>query len=161
VVSRNGALFPTARDWRERLSAAVAGRHPVCGGRLLTCGAALGSAGEKASAFQDTGAIAVDMESLAVAQVAASHHLPFIAVRAIVDTAEDALPRTLLAAAADGGAVRVGRLLGALARTPAELGAVIRLVRRYRAARRALASVARCGALAPRALRIPSAAASR
>ena len=141
------------------LSAAVAGQHPVCSGRLLTCAAAIGSAAEKASAFRETAAIAVDMESLAVAQVAASHELPFIAVRAIVDTAADALPRTLVAAAAEAGALRLGRLLGALARRPADLGAFIRLVRPYRAAQRALASVARCGALAPRGLHIPSATA--
>jgi len=156
IVSRDGALFPTAREWRERLSAAVAGLHPVCGGRLLTCAAAIGSVAEKASAFRETTAIAVDMESLAVAQVAASHGLPFIAVRAIVDTAADALPRTLVAVAAEAGAVRLGHLLAALARRPADLGAFIRLVRPYRAAKRALASVARCGALAPRGLRIPS-----
>src|SRR2546429_6504374 len=39
------------------------------------------SVAAKAAAFRDTGAAAVDMESLAVAEVAGSHELPFIAVR--------------------------------------------------------------------------------
>lgn len=156
IVSAEGALFLTTHEWRERLSAALAGRHPVCGGRLLSSAVPIGSAAEKASAFRRTAAVAVDMESLAVAQVAASDRLPFIAVRAIVDTADDALPRTLIAAAAAGGALRVGRLLGSLARTPEDLRAFLRLARRYRAASRALAAVARSGALVPRASRSPS-----
>jgi adenosylhomocysteine nucleosidase len=151
VVSPDGALFLTARDWRERLSAAIVARHPVCCGRLLTYPQALGSRADKASAFRQTAAAAVDMESLAIAEVAASHRLPFLVVRAIVDTAQDTLPQALIEAAAGGGALRVGRLLGSLARTPAELPGLIRLARRYRAASRALTSVARSGALVPHA----------
>lgn len=149
VVSPEGEVFPTARDWRERLCTALAASRPVCVGRLLTCREPIGTAADKATAFHQTAAAAVDMESFAVAEVAARGGLPFIAVRVIVDAAEDALPRALLAATADTGALHVRRLLGGLAHAPADLPALIRLVGKFRAARRALSIAARSGALGP------------
>jgi hypothetical protein len=68
-------------------------------------------------------------------------------VRVIVDTAADVLPAAVAAASRDGQ-VRIGRLIRALAGSPAELGAILRLAQRYRAATRSLAAVARGGALA-------------
>ncbi|HYL71338.1 MAG TPA: purine and other phosphorylase-like protein, family 1 [Candidatus Dormibacteraeota bacterium] len=149
VVSPEGEVLRTASDWRERLCAALAAARPVCAGRLLTCREPLGTAADKASAFRRTGAAAVDMESFAVAEVAARGGLPFVALRVIVDAAADAVPRALLAVAAGTGAVQVWRLLGGLARAPADLAALSRLVRNYRVARRVLSIVARSGALAP------------
>jgi adenosylhomocysteine nucleosidase len=149
VMSPEGNVFMTAREWRERVSGAIAGQQ-VCSGRLLTCREPLASSQAKALAFLKTGAVAVDMESSAVAEVASLARLPFLAVRAIVDTAADALPRAAVAAAtADSSAARSARLLGALARRPAELQALVRLAGRYRAASRALSAVARSGALLP------------
>jgi hypothetical protein len=89
------------------------------------------------------------MESSAVAEVASAGQVPFLVVRAIVDTAQDALPEVALSAAGTGeDRLRLGRLLATLARTPAELPALIRLAHRYRTASRALAAVAGSGALA-------------
>jgi adenosylhomocysteine nucleosidase len=148
VISPDGTAHPTALEWRARVGAAIAARHPVSEGRLLTCSTPLGSAAEKARAFRQTAAVAVDTESLAVAEVAARSGVPFLVVRAIVDAAGDTLPRTLLAIAAATGAVPIGQLAGSLLRAPRDLPGVVRLARRYRAARRALVAVARSGALA-------------
>ena len=149
VISPEGSVFLTAREWRERVSRAIAGRQ-VGSGRLLTCREPLASSQAKALAFRETRAVAVDMESSAVAEVALATRLPFLAVRAIVDTAADSLPRAAVAAnTAGSSAVRIPQLFGALARRPAELPALLRLAVRYRAASRALTAVARSGALLP------------
>jgi adenosylhomocysteine nucleosidase len=151
VIGRDGIGVETAREWRERLSREVAAFHPLSNGRLLTSSRAIGSLEEKAVLFRETGAAAVDMESLSVAQVANAHRLPFIAVRVIVDSAEDSLPAAVTVAADNAGHLRLWRLIGALARTPADLGALLRLARRYRAANRSLAAVGRVGPLTPAA----------
>jgi hypothetical protein len=96
------------------------------------------------------------MESLAVADVAARHGLPFIAVRVIVDTASDQLPQSV-AAASTTGQVALGRLLGGLLRSPQDLPDLYRLAMRYRIAIRSLRAVARTGALAPIAFSTASA----
>jgi adenosylhomocysteine nucleosidase len=147
VISADGTSLPTAQHWRERLAAALAARHPIASGKLLSSTVALEAITDKAAAFRATGALAVDMESLAVAQVAATHGLPFIAVRVIVDTAHDTLPRAVIAASRSGQ-VQIGRLISALALAPGEFSAVIRLAQRYRAASRSLIAVAHAGSLA-------------
>jgi adenosylhomocysteine nucleosidase len=120
-------------------------------GRLLTAAKSVGSIEDKAELFRTTGAVAVDMESAAVAEVAEQHGIPFLAVRVIVDSASDVLPRAVTAAADNEGHLQIWRLIGALALAPNELAPLIRLAQRYRAANRSLASIARTGSLAPSA----------
>ena len=153
IISPDNVSFATATDWREHLRSALEAHYAVCTGSLLTCRAPLGSVAAKARAFRETAAVAVDMESSAVAEVAAAQRIPFLAVRAIVDGAADEIPRAALMAATPGTAtLRIGRLLAALARAPGELPALIRLAGRYGSARRTLFAVARSGALPPNAL---------
>ena len=149
VISPGGVSIATASGWRERLGAALAAQQPLTHGRLLTSPKAVGSLAEKAILFREMSAAAVDMESLAIAEVAQARQLPFIAVRVIVDSAADALPQAVTAAADSEGHLQIWRLMGALARTPADLAPLLRLARRYRAANRSLAAVARVGSLAP------------
>ena len=152
VVSPEGGRSLTARRWREQLAAAIAGRHPLCCGRLLTTWEPIRSAADKALAFRQTGAAAVDMESAAVAAVAADARLDFLVVRAIVDSAADTLPQAVIDATPTGTrAMHVATLLSSLARSPGEVPGLIRLGSRYRVAARALAAVATSGALVPQA----------
>ncbi|MGB6352420.1 MAG: hypothetical protein WBF21_00430, partial [Steroidobacteraceae bacterium] len=134
--------------WCGQLRLAIAGQRPVAAGKLLTVSQPMGRIEEKAKAFRETGAAAVDMESFGIAQVAADRALPFAAVRVIVDAAADVLPPAIIAASG-GGRLRMGRLIGGLAVSPWDVLALIRLVRRYRAATRSLAAVARADLLAP------------
>jgi adenosylhomocysteine nucleosidase len=140
LISPDGARFVTCKAWRERIAASLGSGSAVRTDTLLTSVRAIETPREKAAAFRDTGAAAVDMESAAVAEVAAAHSLPFIAVRVIVDTAGDALPPSVIAASR-AGRVEMGRLIAALVATPREVAALIRLARRYRTAMRALALV--------------------
>lgn len=149
VIGSDGQCLNTAAAWRERLSIAVAALAPVRSGRLLTASRAIGTVADKAELFRITGAAAVDMESVAVGEVAARHQLPFIAVRVVVDSAADVLPRAVTAAADNEGHLQVWRLIGALALAPNELAPLIRLARRYRVANRSLAAIARTGSLTP------------
>jgi len=141
VICRDGTRFPTSAEWRGQLALAIGKHHTVVTGTLLSSGAPIGAVAAKSAAFRDTGAVAVDMESAGVAQIAAACHLPFIAVRVIVDTAMDALPRAVVAAGR-GGQVSIPRLIAGLAAAPRDFPAMIRLARRYRAATRSLAAVA-------------------
>lgn len=161
IGSLDGPAIETSRPWRERLSVAVGARRSPVHGKLVSTPRAVGSVAEKAALFRRTGAVAVDMESFAVAQVAQSHELPFLAVRVIVDGAGDSLPKAVTAAADAAGHLHVWRLIGALAVAPADLAALIRLALRYRTAGRSLAEVARAESLAPCAFSLESAGSPR
>jgi adenosylhomocysteine nucleosidase len=135
LISRDGARFVTCKAWRERVAASLG--FAVSTATLLTSARAIETPAEKAAAFRDTGAAAVDMESAAVAEVAAAHGLPFIAVRVIVDTAGDTLPPAVVAASR-AGRVEIGRLIAAVVAAPREIAELLRLARRYRMAMRSL-----------------------
>ena len=148
VISGDGARLLTSAGWCGQLRLAIDGLGPVCCGRLLTVSHPIGPIADKARAFRETGAVAADMESLAVAQVAALHGLPFVAVRVIVDSALDALPPAVTAASREGR-LNMRRLIGGLAAAPLDLIALMRLAKRYRTATRSLTALARAGLLAP------------
>jgi adenosylhomocysteine nucleosidase len=140
VFFTDGARYPACRVWREQVAAAVSALRAVSEGNLLTSTHAIETPADKAAAFRSTGAAAVDMESAAVAEIAAKHNLPFIAVRVIVDTAVDMLPRAVVAASL-AGRVQFARLIGGLILAPREIASLIRLAQRYRIAMRSLHAI--------------------
>ena len=140
LIAADGVRYAACRGWREQVADSIRALRAVSEGNLLTSDRAIEKPADKAAAFRSTGAAAVDMESAAVAEVAARHNLPFIAVRVIVDTAADVLPRAVVAASI-AGRVRFGRLLGGLILAPHEIASLIRLTRRYRIAMHSLRTI--------------------
>jgi adenosylhomocysteine nucleosidase len=150
AVLRQGQHFETSRLWRERLLAALHGHVRVVSGALLTSEVAVAAPVLKASLFRETRAVAVDMESAAVAAVAAEHGLPFLALRVILDTARDTLPPSITRAfdpTAGGrpGRPRAAALLWPMLCAPADWGRLLRLAAQYRLARRSLSQCRRHG----------------
>ena len=92
----------------------------------------------KAHLFAATGAAGVDLESGAVARVAARHGLPFAVLRAVCDPATLDLPPLALNALDAAGTIRVGRMAASLLAAPGQIGALIALARAAAAARAAL-----------------------
>jgi adenosylhomocysteine nucleosidase len=148
VLSSRGERLGTATQWRAQLAASLAPGLAVSSGDLLTNPVAIDSIEAKAQAFRGTRAVAVDMESFAIAEAAANRLLPFAAVRVIVDTAADSLPHAVTVASR-AGHVAIGRLIWELVLAPTELGPLLRLASRYRSAMRALRLTARTGVSAP------------
>ncbi len=85
------------------------------------------TAEQKARLLAGTGAVAVDMESHAVAGVASERGLPFLAVRAIADPADRALPPAAMNAVAPDGSTRVMATLLEIAKAPGQLPALLKL----------------------------------
>jgi adenosylhomocysteine nucleosidase len=133
VVDGSGLVHPTFGPWREQLCVMAASRQ-VVGGALLSVMQPLATSAAKAQARARTGACAVDMESFAIGTVAVGNGLNFAVARVIVDTAGDVLPRCVQWATGPRGEVSLPRLAWGLVRAPGELGALLQLSRRYRAA---------------------------
>lgn len=85
------------------------------------------SAGEKARLYNAHGASAVDMESHGAARAARSAGVPFIAIRAIADPADRALPPVALNAVAPDGSTRALSVLWECAKAPKQFPALMRL----------------------------------
>jgi nucleoside phosphorylase len=84
------------------------------GGAILGLDRMLASPQEKAAAFARTGALAIDMESHHAARAAAAQGLPFIAIRAISDRADEALPSCFADFVDGAGATKMSAVLAAL-----------------------------------------------
>jgi adenosylhomocysteine nucleosidase len=87
-----------------------------------------------------TGASAVDLESGAVARVAAGHRLPFAVLRAVCVPAQRSMPP---AALGNAGAIRPLSVLGSIVTRPWQVPALLRLALDTARARHALARSAR------------------
>lgn len=100
----------------------------------------------KAQLFADTGAVAADMESYGVAEVAKARGLPFTALRVVADTARDSVPPVAVQSMGMDGRVRLGAsIVGALTH-PTQIPELIRLGRRTATATKVLAALADLGA---------------
>lgn len=119
VRDPEGHITATDRIWTARLNHAVArlGLRPYSG-RLLGNNRPIYDPVAKHKAFDATGALAVDMESHAVAAVAEKHSLPFIAIRVVADPADVAVPRLALAGLRPDGSIHVLPVLVRAIRRP-------------------------------------------
>lgn len=125
-----------------------------CGARLgMIAGAAavVGEPARKRALRTATGALVVDLETEAAAAFAARRGLPFTALRAVADTAEDLLPRAAAQGLTADGRPAAGRVALALLRHPKELPALLTIAKRSRFALQALALASRrlAGELSP------------
>lgn len=87
-------------------------------GKLLTVDQVAKSAQSKQQLGQETGALAVDMESSAVAGVCREKKVRFMAVRVISDDVDHTLPDEALTILSDRGAIQVGAAVSALFKRP-------------------------------------------
>jgi adenosylhomocysteine nucleosidase len=139
AVIAGGQRYATDPHLSRMLSGAISDAtvtpHLLIGADMIVADAA-----EKQRLHRQTGAAAVDLESGAVARVAAAHGLPFAVLRAICDPAERTLPPAALVGIDSQGAIAVWRVLGSLAAHPGQLPALLALSADAATAKRALAA---------------------
>jgi adenosylhomocysteine nucleosidase len=91
-------------------------------GRLLTVDRVIGEPSEKRDLGARHGALAVDMETLAVADVCSREKVRFLSVRVIIDEVDRALPRDIdLLVKKKSTAGRLGAAAGAIMRRPSSV----------------------------------------
>jgi adenosylhomocysteine nucleosidase len=136
VVLPSGETIATDLAWRSQLVRCLSPSFPTLKvARLAGRDQLAASAAEKRAVFRATFAAALDSESHAIAEVAQAADLPFLALRAVADPAEQNRP-----GAAQGNAYAASLLAG-LSR-PWELPWVWRFTRNGRAALTTLRQVA-------------------
>ncbi len=95
--------------------------HGLHVGKLCTADRIIRTCEEKRELHAKTGAIAVDMESLAVAKICKSRDTGFMVIRAISDDlSEDLLPE-VLAIFGPKGTIRAGALVGSIFKRPSSI----------------------------------------
>jgi adenosylhomocysteine nucleosidase len=128
--------------WCERISAALAADFAIERGSLASVDHVLVLPEEKAALAADLGAVAADMESVAIAREAAIAGVPFVALRVVADGPADRLPLRVAEFVTADGRARLAPLVSHLA-APRELGRLVILGQRSRRASAGLTAVAR------------------
>lgn len=132
-----GALAPDLRisavfhfdEIRDADTGITYGMPRPDGKRLVTVAQPACTAAEKAELRQKYQADAVDMETAAIARLCTQRDIPWRAVRAITDTADQSIPPELMTLVDARGRSRCGSAIGLLLRRPGLLGAMLRLGR--------------------------------
>jgi len=135
----SGKRAVASRDLVKQFCAAAdAERLPMQQGRLVSSRDIVADPASKTDLRNKSGACAVDMETVGIAEAADETGLPWVAVRAIVDRAMDTLPPVCLTMLREDGQVATGRLLRMICRSPLVLRHIGRLAGDTALARRHL-----------------------
>ena len=150
VIAPDGMRFAVDTGWRTAITEALAATVECTSAPLAGCDRPLGAIGDKRDMFEATGAGGVDMESHAVAEVAARASVPFAAIRAVADGAGRVVPSAALDCVDEAGHPRPLAVIAGLVLKPWQVAGMVALALDARAALDALGRVAlRRGAFVP------------
>lgn len=138
------AVNPEWRRYTVNILQQQTGENPafVVGGSLAESKTLIVTSLEKKQLHSLTGAVALDMESAAIAKIAGHHNLGFLSIRAIADPVTMNLPKAIAYSLNDQGDVVLSKLLLFLALHPQELPGLIQLGLHFNKAKRSLKKVA-------------------
>ena len=140
---RRDAKFCVSTDWHSYVKNLLSLSFIVHTGSLAESKSIVLSSKDKQQLHAITGAVALDMESVAIAKVAERYALPFLAIRVIADPLNMDLPQAINYSLNDRGDIVLGKLLLFIAMHPAELPGLIKLGLHFNAARKTLKAIAR------------------
>jgi hopanoid-associated phosphorylase len=142
VVPSPGVGLEVDAAWHMRLCKCLAGSN-INTGPLIQSLRVVAEPADKAELFQSTGAIAVDMESAAIAQVCKDAGKSFMAIRAVADPAGRSIPAAVITAMDVNGRVSLAKLGQVVLRTPRLLTTLLQLRTDSRAAYATLTNIAK------------------
>jgi len=136
IIGANGEIHRVHSEWHRRLCRALESRHSVRTEDLVESDAIVKTAQEKRALGKHTDAVATDMESAAQARLAEDCGIPFMAIRAVVDTPSTDIPENVLNALDPQGNVALWKMLTAT--LPKDWIKMVRLGIQFSAAQRTL-----------------------
>ncbi len=113
--------------WHRKLHSALAGKYLPRTEALIESPSVLTKSEQKIALGRRTGAIAADMESAAISEVAHEANIPFLVIRAVSDSAEHGIPPGLVQATDALGRMPWQRVLRLIVLRPWRWPTAIRL----------------------------------
>jgi adenosylhomocysteine nucleosidase len=138
IIGTNGEIHRVNTEWHRRIHQTLESKHPVRTDALVESDAIMKTSAQKRALAKRTQAAATDMESAAQARLAKEHGLPFMAIRAIVDTSSTDIPENVLKALDPVGNINLWKLLTGTYPMPADWIKIVRLGIQFNAAQRTL-----------------------
>jgi len=142
LQTENKQLLSIDSDWLDNTYKQLSALTPN-NGLLAESSVIVAKSTEKRAIHQQSQAIALDMESIAIAQTAIEHKIPALVIRCIADPVDMSLPKSVSYALNEQGDVVLTKLLWFLLTHPSELPGLIRLGLHFNAAKNKLKLIAK------------------
>ena len=147
VAVDDGRVYETSEPWRDSVLRGLADAEAIDTRTMTSTDAVVTTVAAKRALAAQTDAVAVDMESHAVAAAAEEAGILFLAIRAVADPASRAIPAWVTGKISENGTPSYGAILAGLAMHPWEVPGLFRLKSDSKRALISLRSVA--GRLGP------------
>jgi len=148
IVANDGNKYSFDTEWNKRIANKLCNTSLIIRhGMIAHTRQVLATTEDKKRLHSETNALAVDMESLAIAQIANKEKLPCVSIRAIVDEASQCIPGTVIKNTDTFGRPALFPLFSNLILNPGLVIELIKLRSGMKAATTTLNTVARSQAL--------------
>jgi len=148
AVANNGDKYSFDTEWNKHIANELCNTSlKIHHGMIAHTQQVLTTTEDKNRLRSKTNALAVDMESLAIVQIANNEKLPCVSIRAIVDEATQCIPEAIIKNTDTFGRPALFHLFSSLIRNPGLITELIRLGSGMKAATTTLSTVARSQAL--------------
>ena len=139
IIDSSGKIHLLSSPWRDNLMRQLAD-SPTCvhSGDLLTSSIIIADADGKKALAKETGALAVDMESVLITRFAHSRQLPTITLRVIVDEATTSIPEKILKNTDAFGQPYIPAILASIVRNPRLVRDLLRLASSFEKAKKTM-----------------------
>lgn len=136
IVGAHGNTMNTSPSWRDWiLSHLNEFPRTVHGGILMTTSAVISDSNSKKNLYENSGAVAVDMESALIMTAASAHNIPALSLRIIVDESNTTIPASILENTDAFGDASIPGIFASILRQPVLIRDLIRLGKAFRDAK--------------------------
>jgi len=129
-------------QWHEFASALLNPCSTIHSEPVIESSHIVSASAEKKDLFQSSNAVALDMESAAIAHLTHNTGTPLLVIRVIADTADMDLPEAISHSLSDQGEINLKQLLINIAQKPGQIPGLIKLGMNFYSARRTLKVIA-------------------
>lgn len=138
VQTTDQKSYKTDSAWRRKIIDKISFDLKVHNGLLIQTNDVIKNPNQRYQLHKITNAIAVDMESGAIAKVAGQNNIPFLIIRTIVDPYNESIPNSALSNIDQFGRAKILPLIGNLLRKPTDIPKLITLGSHFNQARKTL-----------------------
>ncbi|WP_347987380.1 phosphorylase [Methylomonas sp. AM2-LC] len=142
VLSEQKQILDADKEWLQHLQILLTNRMRLITDLLVESSVIVGSSMKKKRIHQETRALALDMETVAVFKTANRSNIPCLAIRAIADPVDMNLPLAVVNSLNTEGHVEIDKLLRYILRHPSEIPGLIKLGLHFNAAAKTLKIIA-------------------
>jgi adenosylhomocysteine nucleosidase len=141
-IINEGHRYSISKDWLSHVSEHLQSTSRVCSGDIASSKEICASTTDKHHLLQKTGALAVDMESAAIAEAATANNLDLLVIRSISDNADTSIPEAVLKHTNNLGQPRIFNFMLSCILKPNQIREISALATGYKKGLASLSSIA-------------------